>query len=296
MCNVIPPILRDKQNKIFVVFEILANVLLTLINWLLKPKCMLKHWFLVYVKKNMSFFSFETRGRMHKNIFFSIVFVFLEVLTKTEYFNTRFVYILFLEMTKKHTEIKQNGVKQYTWGNHKYWKIFFLLIIFFWNGLDPTQICGLDRTRPKCMSPARVNSALHFSHATWTVEAGSEGEEAGERRRGEGLTYGGCHCWRSCWRRKAAAQVMALAVRAGRRWLCFFPPFLSSVLRSLLCFFFFFFYSLFFFLLSISSLLLLSVFFFVVLFSSSPRQNVTEFTLVLNLWFVQSSLQLQFWL
>jgi hypothetical protein len=39
------PDIKTKQNKIFVVFEILANVLLTLINWLLKPKCMLKHFF-----------------------------------------------------------------------------------------------------------------------------------------------------------------------------------------------------------------------------------------------------------
>jgi hypothetical protein len=33
----------------------LANVLLTLINWLLKPKCMLKHCFLVFEKHNMIF-------------------------------------------------------------------------------------------------------------------------------------------------------------------------------------------------------------------------------------------------
>ena len=63
------PDIKTKQNKIFVVFEILANVLLTLINWLLKPKCMLKHCFLAYKKHNMIFFNFETLGRMHKNIF-----------------------------------------------------------------------------------------------------------------------------------------------------------------------------------------------------------------------------------
>jgi hypothetical protein len=63
------------------------------------------------------FFSFETIGRMHKNIFFSIFFVFLEVLTKTGYFNTGFV---FFQNDKKQTEIKQNNVKQYTRGNHKY--------------------------------------------------------------------------------------------------------------------------------------------------------------------------------
>ena len=34
---------------------ILVNVLLNLINWLLKPKCMLKHCFLVHEKHNMIF-------------------------------------------------------------------------------------------------------------------------------------------------------------------------------------------------------------------------------------------------
>jgi hypothetical protein len=68
MYKFVIPDTKIKQNKIFVVFEILANVLLTLINWLLKPKCMLKHCFLVYEKHNM-IFSFETFGRMHKNIF-----------------------------------------------------------------------------------------------------------------------------------------------------------------------------------------------------------------------------------
>jgi len=77
MCNVTPRIRKDKQNKIFVVFEILVNVLLTLINWLLKLKYMLKRCFFVYEKHNM-IFSFETFGRMHKNIFFffSNFFVF----------------------------------------------------------------------------------------------------------------------------------------------------------------------------------------------------------------------------
>jgi hypothetical protein len=73
------------------------------------------------------------------------------------------------------------------------------------------------------------------------MEAGREGEEAGERRRGEGLTCGGCCRWRRCWRRQTAALVMALAVHGGRRWLYFFLFFLSSVFHFFLCFFFFFF-------------------------------------------------------
>jgi len=87
--------IKTKQNNFFVIFEILTNVLLILINWLLKPKCMLKYFFLVYEKHNMIFFSFETFGHMHKNIFFlfSKCFVFLKVLMKTRYFNTRFVLL-----------------------------------------------------------------------------------------------------------------------------------------------------------------------------------------------------------
>jgi len=36
------PDIKTKQNIFFLFFEILAKVLVTLINWLLKPKCMLK--------------------------------------------------------------------------------------------------------------------------------------------------------------------------------------------------------------------------------------------------------------
>jgi len=84
--------IKTKQNKIFVVFEILANVLLTLINWLLKPKCMLKYCLLVYEKHNMIFFlALRHLAVCTKTFFlFSNFFVFLEVLTKTGYFNTEF--------------------------------------------------------------------------------------------------------------------------------------------------------------------------------------------------------------
>jgi len=84
-------------------------------------------------KTQYDFFSFETLGRMHKNIFFffQFFFVFLEVLTKTRYFNIGFVF--FFEMTKKQTEIKQNSVKQYMRGNQKILNIYFIC----WAGLDP---------------------------------------------------------------------------------------------------------------------------------------------------------------
>ena len=65
------PDTKIKQNKIFCCFfEILANVLLTLINWLLKPKCNLKYCFFWHMKNTIWCFRFETLFRMHKNIFF----------------------------------------------------------------------------------------------------------------------------------------------------------------------------------------------------------------------------------
>jgi len=45
-----------------------------------------------FIKKRYDFFfNFETLGRMHKNIFSFLIFLyFLEVLTKTGYFNIEF--------------------------------------------------------------------------------------------------------------------------------------------------------------------------------------------------------------
>jgi hypothetical protein len=52
-CNVVSRILKDKQNKIFVVFEILAHVLLTLINWLFKAKMHAKTLFFFCMKNTI---------------------------------------------------------------------------------------------------------------------------------------------------------------------------------------------------------------------------------------------------
>jgi len=87
------PDIQTKQNNFFVIFEILANVLLTLINWLLKPKCMLKYFFLVYKKHNMIFLALRHLTVCTKMFFFFKCFVFLKVLMKTRYFNTRFVLL-----------------------------------------------------------------------------------------------------------------------------------------------------------------------------------------------------------
>ena len=53
---------------------------MTLINWLLKPKCMLIHifeFFLMYEDTNFIFI-FERLGRMHKNKTFFLFFIFFK--------------------------------------------------------------------------------------------------------------------------------------------------------------------------------------------------------------------------
>jgi hypothetical protein len=42
------PYIKTKQNIFFGFFEILAKVLMTLINWLLKPKCMIKYMYIFF--------------------------------------------------------------------------------------------------------------------------------------------------------------------------------------------------------------------------------------------------------
>ena len=105
----------------------------------------------------------------------------------------------------------------------------------------------MGRTRPKCMgwakpspttwaglNPARVNSALHCSHATWTIEAWQGRSRRKKRGRKADL-------W---WLLSLAELLEATGSDAGgSRWwqrLCFFLLSLSSIFHSLLCFFFFF--------------------------------------------------------
>ena len=70
--------------------------------------------------------------------------------------------------------------------------------------------------------------ALHCSHAIWTVEAGSEGEEG--RREGRGNwpveAHGGASWWRWCWRWRLQAAVFLSSL------LYFFAFFFSSLFFS----------------------------------------------------------------
>ena len=104
-------------------------------------------------KNTIVFFSFETLGRMHKNIFSFFKFfciLFLEVLTKTGYFNTGFVFL----RHKILPDINQNDIKT-TRENCKILKQIFLKI--FLNGLGQAQIHGLGRTWPNYMSPDHIS-------------------------------------------------------------------------------------------------------------------------------------------
>jgi hypothetical protein len=102
------PDTKTTQNNFFFVFDILANVLLTSINWLLKPKCMLKHCFLVFEKHNM--IALRHLAVCTKTFFFSFFFVFLEVLLKTEYCHIGYCIISNIKILP---DINQNDIKKY---------------------------------------------------------------------------------------------------------------------------------------------------------------------------------------
>jgi len=118
-----------------------------------------KIFFLVYEKTQYDFLALRHLAVCTKTFssFFNF-FVFFEILTKTGYFNTGFVFFL----QTKQTGIKQNGVKQYTRENHK-----ILNIHFFLSGWTRPTIVGLDRTGPKIhrLGSAQPTSAGYCAHA-----------------------------------------------------------------------------------------------------------------------------------
>jgi len=109
----------------------------------------------VYEKHNM-IFSFEKLGRMHKNIFFLFFkfFCILEVLTKTGYFNTGFVFFFGIKIPTKY---KTKFSKKITENNYNFLKRKFF---FNWVGPGPTILGWVGVASP-------LNSGLlHYSHAT----------------------------------------------------------------------------------------------------------------------------------
>jgi hypothetical protein len=79
--KVITPDIKRKQNNFFWKFWNIGLVIVTLINWLLKPKCVLIHilnfYFLyIYIYENTIWYIFERLGRMHENKLFYL-FIYL---------------------------------------------------------------------------------------------------------------------------------------------------------------------------------------------------------------------------
>ena len=119
-------------------------VLVTLINWLLKPKCMLKPSFL-YEDTICFFFNFflERLGCMHKNkIFYFILFFYysFSFLMKTRYL----ILDLYLYSIKIQINIDQNAIK-YLRKIIDFLKEFFF---YFRAGPNPAHVAGLDPATP----------------------------------------------------------------------------------------------------------------------------------------------------
>ena len=86
-------------------------------------------------------FIFERLGRMRKNKTFNFFFV----LTKTRYFNIKFVSLQY----KIQTNIVQNWLKKYMEKSQIFSKFFDLIfLIFFGAGSNSTHVAGLDPANP----------------------------------------------------------------------------------------------------------------------------------------------------
>jgi len=150
-------------------------VLVTLINWLLKPKFMLIHIFeFVFVfKYDFYFYFWETWPYAWKKIYF-----FFNVLTKTGYFNTRFV------------SLQYNNTNQY-WSkcsklfleNHRFfWYNWFLKFwkFFNWAGLGPTILGWVGAARPSkhwIHSPMFTQNNGEWNQRRWSGEEEGRGAD-----------------------------------------------------------------------------------------------------------------------
>jgi len=122
----------------------------TLINWLLKPKCMLKHFF------------FEVFFVVWKyDVIFSLRDLAVCMKTKTFFFSKFWrkpgilIPDLYLYGIKIQTNIKQNSITKYTGKSQIFPKIFF------WKFLE------LGQTRPKKKKLGRISYRAGLSPAAW---------------------------------------------------------------------------------------------------------------------------------
>ena len=173
-------------------------VLVTLINRLLKPKCMLKLFF--YISRcNMIFLLLflERFGRMHKNkIFFIIIFLMswwkLDILMPD----------LYLYNIKIQTDIDQNEVKTLQKNHRFFWNTFWRIVLFFF-GLGPPDPCGWagpnkpgqvtgPNQRPDWLLNASVREQFThacYSHKVIKLQLHSICAIINERKRNEKLTW-----------------------------------------------------------------------------------------------------------
>jgi hypothetical protein len=104
----------------------------------------------MYEKHNMIFLALRHLTVCTKTIFFffQIVFCILEVLMKTGYFNTGFVFL----RHKIQTDIKKKAYRK-RWKSHKILKICFFepgrICPILWAGPNPTQMDGLGSAQQK---------------------------------------------------------------------------------------------------------------------------------------------------
>jgi hypothetical protein len=127
--KVVTPDIKRKQNNFFWNFWNIGLVLVTLINWLLKPKCMLIHIFEIFFviwKYNMIFFYlfFRNLAVCMKIIFFLMFWWKLGIL----------ILDLYLYSIKIQTNIDQNEVKNLRKITDFFWNNFWRKYFF---GLDP---------------------------------------------------------------------------------------------------------------------------------------------------------------
>ena len=97
-----------KKNKIFFrYFWNISQVLMALINWLLKSNCMLKHIFfeILLYENTIWFFFFERLGRMHENKIFFLFYNFFVMFRRK---SGILILDLYLYGIKIQTNIKQS--------------------------------------------------------------------------------------------------------------------------------------------------------------------------------------------
>jgi len=122
----------------------------TLINCLLKPKCMLIHIFEIFFviwKYNMIFFYFifERLGRMHENKIFFLFYFYFFVLPKTGYFNTKLVSLQYKNTNQcwlKYSRKKKQNITDFL--KHFYFLFLFYFNFFFGVRPSPAHVAGLD--------------------------------------------------------------------------------------------------------------------------------------------------------